>query len=217
MFWRLFLAHLLGDYLFQPHWIVVNKRRIWVLSLHAAIHFVTMLLLVGITNEGAWIKLLVLAIIHLIMDWAKGLLTELPEINTTLSYVIDQIIHIMILGFVAYWIEGDLALTFTSANVVWLIYASGYLLTTYMWYITERIAFERDRTILAEINGARWSRMIIRAILFTGWLFAGEGLKGGPLVFSFTMPYLSGTYRKRAIVTDIIVTLVIAIGVHLTV
>jgi hypothetical protein len=57
--------------------------------------------------------------------------------------------------------------------------------------------------------------MITRAVLLTGWLFAGEGLKSGTLFLSFQLPYLSGTYRKRAFVTDIIVTLVTAVIIHL--
>ncbi len=217
MFWRLFLAHLLGDYLLQPDWIVFNKRRIWALGLHAAIHFAAMFLLVGIYYEDAWPKLLILAFIHLIMDWMKESLTKLSDINSAITYVIDQMIHIVILGVVAIWIEGDLALAFTSTGVQWLIYASGYLLTTYVWYITERIVFNKDGTYLPEIIGASWSRMITRAILFTGWLVAGEGLKAGAMVLSFHIPYLSDTYRKRALVTDIIVPLVIAIGVLLAI
>jgi hypothetical protein len=53
--------------------------------------------------------------------------------------------------------------------------------------------------------------MITRAILLTGWLFVGEGLKSGTLFLSLQLPYLSGTYRKRAFVTDVIMTLMIAI------
>jgi hypothetical protein len=215
MFWRLFLAHLLGDYIFQPDWIVFNKRRIWVLSLHAAIHFASMFLLVGIYYKEAWPKLLILAFIHLIMDWVKDSLTKWFDLNTALTYVIDQIIHILILGVVALWIEGDLALAFTSDSVPWLVYASGYLLTTYVWYITERIVFKKDRTYVTEIIGASWSRMITRAVLLTGWLIAGGGLKAGVSVLSFQISYLSGNYRKRALVTDLIVPLVIAIFIFL--
>lgn len=216
MFWRLYLAHLLGDYIFQPDWLVVNKRRIWGLSLHAAIHFAATVLLVGISIKEAWPKLLILAFIHLITDWAKGFLNNLSEKNTALSYVIDQIIHILTLGFVALWIEGNLAVVFTSVKGLWPIYASGYLLVTYVWFITERKLIDKNKTYLTEINGRSWSRMITRAILLTGWLFAGEGLKSGTLFLSFHLPYLSGTYRKRAFVTDVIVTLVTAIIILLT-
>ena len=217
MFWRLFVAHLLGDYFFQPDWLITNKRRIWGVSLHAAIHFVTMVLLVGLTIKSDWPKLLFLAFIHLVTDWVKGFLNNLSERNIALSYVIDQIIHILILGFGALWIEGNLALAFKSDSVLWPIYASGYLLVTYVWFITERKLFDKDKTYLTEIKEAGWSRMITRAILFTGWLFAVEGFKSGTLFLSFQLPYLSSTYRKRAFVTDIMVTLVIAIGVHLAI
>jgi hypothetical protein len=211
MFWRLFLAHLLGDYLFQPDWLVANKRRIWGLSLHVVIHFAAMVLLVGISIKDVWPKLLILTFIHLGTDWAKIYLNEVSEKNTALPYVIDQIIHIVILGFVAIWIEGDLAVAFTSVKDLWPIYASGYLVVTYVWHITERKLYGKDKTYLNESEGGSWSRMITRAILLTVWLFVGERLKFASLLLPFHLPYFSGTHRKRALLTDVIVTLVTAI------
>lgn len=210
MFWHLFLAHLLGDYLFQPNWLVASKRRIGGLILHAAIHFAMMALLVGIFFEGAWFKLLLLAFIHLGTDWAKIYLNEVSEKNTALPYVIDQIIHIVILGFVALWIEGDLAVAFTPVKGLWPIYASGYIVVTYVWYITERKLYGTDKTYLIETKRERWSRMITRAILLTVWLFVSNELRFASLLLPFHLPYLSGTYRKRALLTDVIVTLVTA-------
>lgn len=210
MFWHLFLAHLLGDYLFQPDWLVASKRHIGGLILHTAIHFAMMALLVGIIFEGVWCKLLLLALIHLGTDWAKIYLNETSEKDAALPYMIDQIIHIAILGFVALWIEGDLTVAFTPVKGVWPIHACGYIAVTYVWFITERKLYGKDKAYLNENERERWSRMITRAILLTVWLFVGEGLGFTSLLLPFHLPYLSGTYRKRALLTDVIVTLVTA-------
>ena len=47
MFWSLLLAHFTADYPLQTRWMVMNKTRFWVLGLHVAIHFVTMLAVAG--------------------------------------------------------------------------------------------------------------------------------------------------------------------------
>jgi hypothetical protein len=35
----LFFAHLIADFPLQPNWIVMNKNRLGILTLHVTIHF----------------------------------------------------------------------------------------------------------------------------------------------------------------------------------
>lgn len=85
-FLALLLAHLLGDYVFQTYWMVVNKRRIPVLLLHVSIHLATMVVVMG----GGLEVVLVIAAVHLAIDALKTY--SFPE--TLSAYFIDQLAHI---------------------------------------------------------------------------------------------------------------------------
>jgi hypothetical protein len=104
---KLLLAHLLGDFLFQPDsWVQAKEKKklaAWQLYLHALIHFVLIILLVSDTGLLIWA--VVIAVTHLLIDIVK--LYMLKEKNRRWYFFIDQIIHLFII------------------TVVWFIY-TGY-------------------------------------------------------------------------------------------
>jgi hypothetical protein len=95
----------------------------------------------------------------------------------------------------------------------WHIYALGYLLATYVWFITERILAYADKPYQQELNAQMWPRMAARALLLTllllgsNWLVRGQAV--GVLVAP--LPYLFGPYRWRALLVDIAVAVLSAL------
>ncbi len=215
MFWRLFLAHLIGDYPLQSEWLIENKRSLWGLSLHITIHLVVMLLVVGVASVEAWPKILVLAMVHFILDLAKSHLFSRWPNRVALHYVGDQLLHLLSIFLVAGWIEGDLDPALIPVNSLWPIYAIGYLMVTYVWHITERLLTEQDGEYQKELAQHFWSRMVTRAVLLTLFLFAGQSLGIAVGAMAIRLPYLAGPYRRRTLVVDVLVSLVMAIFVIL--
>jgi hypothetical protein len=211
MFWRLILAHLIGDYPLQSEWLIENKRSLWGLSLHAAIHLAVMLLVVGAASREAWPKILVLVLIHFLLDLIKPHLGRRWPKRAPLLYVSDQILHVLSIFLVAGWIESDLSPTLLPGRTLWPIYTIGYLLVTYVWYITERLVTEQDQGYQKELEQHFWSRMVTRAVLLTLFLFAGQSLEFAAGAMAFRLPYVAGPYRKRTLLVDVLVSLVIAI------
>jgi hypothetical protein len=206
MFWRLLLSHLLGDYLLQPDQLVKNKYRLSILAIHATIHFIVLCLFLGTVIPEAWPKLLSLALVHFLMDWAKGVLTNNGQKSQFISYLVDQFLHLFVIGLFAIWIEGSPTSIFASEGSVWVIYLCGYLIVTIGWQITERIFAAGREAYLHVIESSAWSRNIARVVLFTVWLALGQSLKSFVLLASFQIPYLTGPDRKRALWTDLVVT-----------
>ena len=210
MFWRLFLAHLIGDYPLQSEWLIENKRSIWGLSLHTAIHLAVTLFVLGSASVEAWPKVLVLVLIHFLVDLAKSFLVSRWPKHAALQYVADQFLHFLSIFFVARWIESDLQPSLMPANNIWPIYAIGYLVVTYVWHITERLFTVENETYQKELEQDYWSRMVARAVLLTFFLFAGQTIEIAVGGMAIRLPYLSGRHRQRALLVDILVSLVMA-------
>lgn len=92
-FVTLLTAHLLGDFVFQPGWMVQHKRRLPVLILHAVI----VTLLTGLAIRGVPAPLLPLVFLtHLLIDFVKARLKD-----TATTFVADQCAHIVALFLLA--------------------------------------------------------------------------------------------------------------------
>jgi hypothetical protein len=211
MFWRLLLAHLMGDYPLQTEWLIKNKQRWWGLSLHIAIHLAVMVLFIGAASIEAWPKLLVLALFHFLLDLTKSRLFSRWPKRVNLQYVVDQILHILAIFLVAKWIVSDLNPELLPSNNLWPLYASGYLLVTYVWYISERLFTAHNEEYHGELEQHFWSRMATRALFLTLFLFAGQSLEIAIGAMAIRLPYMTGSYRRRALLVDISVSLVTAV------
>lgn len=210
MFWRLFLAHLIGDYPLQSEWLIENKRSFWGLSLHTAIHLAVTLFILGSASVEVWPKILVLVFIHFLIDFAKSSLGDRWPKQVALQYVADQFLHILSIFLVTRWIESDLSSSLMPVNNIWPIYTIGYLVVTYVWHITERLFTVENEAYQKELEQNYWSRMVTRAVLLTVFLFAGQTIEVAVGGMAIRLPYLSGHYRQRALLVDILVSLVMA-------
>lgn len=85
-FAALYLAHVLADYVLQPGWIVINKRRPIAMAIHITVVLITMVLTTF--SFSAWF--IALAVAHLWIDIVK---TYAMREGLT-AYTVDQILHV---------------------------------------------------------------------------------------------------------------------------
>jgi hypothetical protein len=211
IFWHLLFAHLLSDYPLQSEWLIENKRSPWGIGLHVSIHFVVMFILVGPAREAIWPKLILLTGVHFLLDFGKGALAGRWPKRAIAQYAIDQLLHIISIFIVSYWIDHSLNPNLMPVNQIWPIYANAYLIATYVWFITERIMYTGDVAYLREVEAQFWSRMLARAAMLTAFLFVGRRIETATMGMTLLLPYLLGKQRKRAFIIDLLVALVVAI------
>lgn len=104
LFTKLFLAHLIGDFLLQPtRWVIhkeANKIASKYLYLHILVHFtVTMIFL---WDWDYWYLALIIAISHYFIDLGKLYSNSLFK-NKAIPFFIDQLLHIIVLYACAYY------------------------------------------------------------------------------------------------------------------
>lgn len=120
---KLFLAHLLGDFILQPDsWVKEKeliKHRSGKLYLHVLIHgAVTMLL---IWNIKFWLPALIIVLSHYVIDLLKVHFQK-PQ-NKNFWFAADQVLHIIVIGAVWYvWHNPSFTLeTINTRNVlIWI-------------------------------------------------------------------------------------------------
>ncbi len=97
---KLFLAHLLGDFLLQPDsWVKAKEKEklsAWQLYVHTFIHFILIMILVSEITFWKWA--LLLALLHLITDIAKIFLQTKRTKRT--YFFVDQFVHLLLICMV---------------------------------------------------------------------------------------------------------------------
>jgi len=209
MFWYLLLAHFLGDYPLQSNWMVANRNRLWVRLLHGSIHFGLLVLLTYTVVSVVWPFYLVLVVVHLAIDAGKTWLSQrLPVWNVGL-YIFDQLVHFTAIGLVAAWIGDKAAESALPFNKLMVLYAIGFLLVTYIWLISERILLA-DRPYVEELRARAWPRAFIRAGLLAVILLGWNALFPLAAGLAIRLPYPATRGGMRALLVDVLVTLVVA-------
>jgi len=89
-FLALLTAHFLADFLFQPNWMIVNKKNPLVFCLHIIIIGVVAIALLG---GFPIIVLLILCGTHLIMDGIKTYILD----NKSWAFCLDQSVHVIVI------------------------------------------------------------------------------------------------------------------------
>jgi hypothetical protein len=215
MFWNLFLAHLLGDYPLQPMWLVRSKSQIWGLVLHASIHLLTLLLLVGPFRSVIWPQILALAIFHFFVDVVKYRLTDSHPEWVVSSYFVDQAIHLTSIIVVTTWINSIVPEAGAAFNTALLITISGYILVTHVWFVTEKTVTHAEPDYNQDVQLTLWPRMISRATFLT--VLLAVGAFGIGFAAAVQLPYSRDTHWQRALITDLVVVVVGAVFIGLAV
>ncbi len=134
IFFKLYLAHLLSDFLLQPNWIARSKKSISRLALHSLIHFGVTLALInfGLTKR-LFLALIILVILHAVSDYLKARLTQ----DDWLSFTLDQFVHLILIIAAAIWLTVNpgenaktiIALLLNSTKLY--LYLCVYIATTF--------------------------------------------------------------------------------------
>lgn len=99
----LLFAHLLGDFVFQPTQWVKNRmdKQLKYLFYHIAVHAVLTvgLLSLAVPIQMYWMAAVIVVVSHFIIDWLKQTIGKF--VNTILAFVIDQILHLIVIFWVA--------------------------------------------------------------------------------------------------------------------
>lgn len=218
MIWYILFAHFIADYPLQPMWLIRRKKHLWGLGLHVGVHLITMLAVVGAARRVVWPFLLVLTGIHFFIDLGKNVINEVRPEWVIGPYVVDQIFHYISIVLIAAWISsaaGEVPLPLPPA---WIILATGYLFVTYVWFISERILAYSEPGYQREVISQLWTRMLLRAALLSIFLIGLPMPSAGPaLGLTLGAPANRLVYRRRALFTDIAVTMVVMVFVRLAV
>lgn len=129
IFIKLLLAHLLGDFIWQPNsWVThkeANKHKSVYLYLHILLHGVLAAVLVG---EISFIPYAILiAVTHGIIDLIK--LNFQKQKNKRTWFVVDQIAHLLVLIGVVLLYENKAIPYFWKDNEFWILITGILLLT----------------------------------------------------------------------------------------
>lgn len=133
---KLLLAHFIGDFVLQPgHWVedkLEKKGRSTYLYVHMGVHLLALLILLQFKHIGA---IAVIVVTHFLIDLGKLALTN-PK-NYRWLFVVDQLLHLFVLGSVLYWLSPfqiDLDILWSEKNLllitflVFVTYVSGILM-----------------------------------------------------------------------------------------
>src|SRR5690606_33764032 len=122
---KLLLAHVLGDFVFQPdRWVkgkTDKKHKSKYLYLHIAIHALMLLLLLKF-DFFYWKAFLTVMLSHLLIDITKTQLYD--RVNKKVLFCLDQLAHGVFIGLAVYLYEPyaiSLQLLFTNEVMLFLL------------------------------------------------------------------------------------------------
>jgi hypothetical protein len=107
-FLQLLLGHVVGDFVLQPYWLVLAKRKGWLgLTIHVGVvTFVTSILAWG-SIPNWWVWMIVLFLGHLFIDQFRTFVfTDNSKGKGLLLLVLDQIAHVVLIVLIAWGATG---------------------------------------------------------------------------------------------------------------
>ncbi|MBE7470801.1 MAG: hypothetical protein DPW09_15330 [Anaerolineae bacterium] len=118
-FLRLMLGHMIGDFVLQPYWLVLAKRKGWPgLIIHVGIVTFITAILAWNTLPIWWVWMIVLFLGHLFIDQFRTFVfTDNSKGKGLLLLILDQIAHLILIILIAWaatgWTPADLQLLWT--------------------------------------------------------------------------------------------------------
>ena len=106
IFWKILLAHVLTDFIFQPEQLAENKERVTVLLVHGLIFFLlSMVLFLPAFSYQTIIALVLLASFHGFVDYSKNLIQKRTGKSLWLYFLGDQALHVLGIGVVVFFLD----------------------------------------------------------------------------------------------------------------
>ncbi|MDE3182066.1 MAG: DUF3307 domain-containing protein [Bacteroidota bacterium] len=127
---KLFLAHIIVDFLLQPTaWVKAKEEKkiaAWQLYVHSLLH--GLLVLLFLWNWQFWKYALLISIAHLIIDSLKLILQN--NTNRRLLFFIDQAVHFISIYLIWLWLEEKSFPFFIFENKSFLLLITGIIFLT---------------------------------------------------------------------------------------
>ncbi|MCY4781391.1 DUF3307 domain-containing protein [Sphingobacterium sp. UT-1RO-CII-1] len=186
LFLKLFLAHILGDFVFQNE--KLNKKKninALYLLLHITIHGVLLFLFFASEWREMWQTILFILSVHLLVDSLKSLANNNWPNHSFLIFCVDQAFHCLALLLVVIYWHGFPEQWFNFLlSVDFLLYVISLVLIVFVCPVTLKILFGRwnkELEMKAKLNeslfDAGWVIGIIERILIV--LFIQVGFLSG--------------------------------------
>jgi hypothetical protein len=217
MFWVLFLAHLTADYPLQPDRLVAAKKHLPGLTIHIVVHWVIMTIFTWPVRAIVWPYVLVIAIFHFLIDYFKNFLGRTRPQWIIGPYLIDQPLHWLSLILVGYWMAQTTDLPVLEVLSPWWIFGIGLLISTHIWFVTERVLAYRGKEAQARIVDSMWPRMGLRLMVYAFFVTTQPiGLLLALLsIVGIAFLYNRYDYPRRWVAIDAIIPLLSALIVLL--
>ncbi|MCB0212612.1 MAG: DUF3307 domain-containing protein [Anaerolineae bacterium] len=107
-FLQLLLGHVVGDFVLQPYWLVLAKRKGWVgLIIHVAVVTFITAILAWDSIPNWWVWMIVLFVGHLFIDQFRTFVfTDNTKGKGLLLLVLDQTAHVVLIVIIAWAATG---------------------------------------------------------------------------------------------------------------
>ncbi|HMQ50594.1 MAG TPA: DUF3307 domain-containing protein [Anaerolineae bacterium] len=233
-FLQLLLGHVVGDFLLQPYWLVLAKRRGWPgLLLHVWVVTFTTAILIWNSIPNWWVWVIVLFVGHLFIDQFRTFVfIDNSKGKGLLLLILDQVAHVMLIWLIAWaatgWTWASLA-TLPSLNAPNQFHLMAYLIGLATLISTAPV-LEAEVTVAVwaaqgqEINhtlGIDTSDRVLgglERILAMAFILSGFGLLA-PLVFlpRLGLMIFQGQARQNRtqVITKVVTSLATAVVVSL--
>lgn len=147
----LYIAHLIGDFLLQPAWLVnLKMRRSVGVIIHAIIHAIVMGILVMPERSGAFLTIGLIALLHGVIDQIK--------ISYSISFLLDQLAHFGIITATlllpSFLYPTSPAFWKTENGITVLLLLAFFSVGMGMWNLTQKSSRKMLRIILMLITAA---------------------------------------------------------------
>ncbi len=168
---KLLLAHIIGDFVFQPKKWVTNKEKNKIKSpylyMHLFVHAATLLVILQFNKTYLW-GFIIIIISHFIIDVLKLYISS----NNKLLFFSDQFLHILIILFVVYIYEPftpnfgllfEAKSTFLLLSVLFATFVSSVIIKILISHWTAQIDSESE--LLADAG--KYIGILERLFIFT--------------------------------------------------
>jgi hypothetical protein len=106
IFWKILLAHVLTDFVFQTDPLAKNKEKVTVLLVHSIIFFLlSIVILLPSFSYQTIIALILLASFHAFIDYSKNLIQKRTGKSPWLYFLGDQALHVLGIVGVVFFLD----------------------------------------------------------------------------------------------------------------
>lgn len=144
LFFKLFLAHLIGDFCIQPDaWVKekeIRKIRSPKLYLHIGIHALALLLVLGF-SPTYWLGFVIVIVTHFLIDVTK--LYWQTDSNRRVLFFLDQLAHLAVLAIVVYMYTPFTINLSNVASPANLLLAIAFVFVTYVTAVVIKVLISR--------------------------------------------------------------------------